>query len=249
MNKEYYRALKHVWEYGIETSPRGMKVKEVLGYTLELYNPIERVVTLKPMQTSTKYGLAELEWYLKNTNKISDLKGESYQKIWKRFSDDGKTVNSSYGYRIFGGHPLVMNQWKWVLDKLKEDKDTRQAIINLNSYFDKEKPTKDFICCVSVQFFIRNENLHCIVTFRSSDIFLGWRNDIFVFTIMQELLANHLVLGIGTFKIFSASLHLYEKDFKKAEQILYNYNIDDIKNIKYDDFGIDHYRQLMEKQL
>ena len=64
---------------------------------------------------------------------------------------------------------------------------------------------------------------------------------------MQELLANYLVLGIGTFKIFSASLHIYEKDFDKAEKILYNYNIDDIKNVKYDDFDIDYYRQLMEK--
>ena len=224
MNREYYEALKYVWENGQESAPRGQPTKEVFSYTFRLDEPQRRLSTLEPLETKLGYGRAELDWYLLGTNKISDLTAQ-YQKIWHPFSDDGLTVNSSYGHRIFGEHSnMSVNQWQWCYKKLLEDPDTRQAVININSYFDKNAPTKDMPCCLGMQFFIRDGKLDMTVNFRSSDIVLGIRNDIYTMSALQELMAYQLNRPLGEFRLTSNSLHLYERDFRKAKDVLQHYH-------------------------
>jgi len=231
MNKQYYQAIEDVLTDGIESSPRGMKIKELFAYRIELDDPRARMSTLKPLQTFG-YAKKELEWYLMGTNHISDL-ADKYRHIWHPFSDDGgKTVNSAYGYRIFGGHNNVgINQWQWVIRKLQEDPDTRQAIININASFDKFNPTKDFPCCVGSQYLLRDGKLNNVVTFRSNDLNLGVKNDIYTFSALQELMAYQLGAKLGKFVLVSNSLHLYEKDWFGAAKVLNNYSKNKLEDV------------------
>lgn len=219
MNEEYRKAIIELYNSPSSVSPRGFKTKELLGYVFQLNNPIERIVTLEGMKTSIEYATAELIWYLSGTDCIDDLP-EKYRKIWQDFSDDGIHVNSAYGYRIFGNHPKFLNQFSWCVKKLKEDKDSRQAVININSVIDKFSPTKDFPCCISTQYFIRNDRLYNIVNFRSQDVNKGLRNDVFTLTGLQELMALKLNLEMGQFTMMSNSLHLYESDFERASKVI-----------------------------
>jgi len=226
MNDEYKEAISKIMYYGLESAPRGMKTKEIFANTLTIDNPKRRLVTLEGLKTVRAYAFSELIWYLKGTNKISELP-ENYQRIWTTFSDDGHTVNSAYGHRIFGEHKAFLNQFKWCKEKLQTDKHSRQAIININSVIDKASLTKDFPCCISSQYFIRGEKLNNIVVFRSQDANLGLKNDVFTFSAIQELMAINLGIEMGTFTMISSSLHLYEKDFQKAEDLLKSPNIND----------------------
>jgi len=218
MNREYFVLMRKLWEEGINTSPRGMKTKELFNYTLRLDVPACSKVTIPGFETNISYAEAELDWYFSGGNRMDGL--GRFGKCWQGFSDDGVHVNSAYGHRIFGKHPKVkLNQWQWCVKKLREDPDTRQAVINLNAAFDKAKPTKDFVCTVFCQMLARRGRLHWFTYMRSTDAFLGIRNDVFCFTGMQRVMAKQLGLALGKYYHTATSTHLYEKQFKKAREL------------------------------
>ena len=55
---------------------------------------------------------------------------------------------------------------------------------------------------------------------RSSDLIFGIAYDIPAFTMFQELIANELNVGLGTYTHTSNSLHIYERHFDMAEKII-----------------------------
>lgn len=239
MNREYFAMLRELVD-APTASPRGMKTKELLGYRLKLDIPLFSIVTLPGFETNIDYAERELEWYLSGSNKIADL-GE-FAKCWDAFSDDKKHVNSAYGRRIFGLHPkLKINQWKWCLNKLQEDPDTRQAVINLNAEFDKYKKTKDFICTVFCQLIRRHNKLHWFTYMRSTDAYLGVRNDIFCFTALQRIAAQQLKLNVGNYYHFASSWHLYERHWAKATRLVNSHeSLQEIKNVPYGALNISY---------
>ena len=56
-------------------------------------------------------------------------------------------------------------------------------------------------------------------TMRSQDLWLGFCYDIFTATILQELLAGWLGAGLGSYGLCVDSLHLYDHDIPKAQQL------------------------------
>ena len=95
---------------------------------------------------------AEWAWYLSgdpSINKLGELYG-SIPPIWKRMADSYGLVNSNYGYQWQRN-----NQLGYVVDKLREDTDTRQAVISIydakehNRYGNKDTP-----CTYAIQFSI-----------------------------------------------------------------------------------------------
>jgi len=79
---------------------------------------------------------------------------------------------------------------------------------------------KDSPCACTLQFLIREEQLHLIVHMRSNDAIWGLPYDMFLFTMLQELLANELGTPLGTYTHIVGSLHLYEHHFELARGIL-----------------------------
>jgi hypothetical protein len=75
---------------------------------------------------------------------------------------------------------------------------------------------KDIPCTLNLQFFIRGEHLYCIATMRSNDAWMGMPYDIYCFTSLQCLLAEHLGLKVGFYQHNVGSMHLYEKHYQKA---------------------------------
>jgi len=222
MNEHYYLLIKNLMQSQLISKPRGKTVKELLNYIIVLNDPRKCLVSLPLFETNEEYVKKELEWYLSGSNKISDL--GKFKKCWEFCSDNGVHVNSAYGHRIFGKHPRIkLNQWKWVLKKLKSDRDSRQAVINLNSSFDKEKDTKDFVCTMFLQVILRNNELHWVTVMRSQDAVLGTRNDIPAFTSLQRIMAHQLGVKLGTYTHFCNSIHLYEKYFDKANTLVKHY--------------------------
>lgn len=92
--------------------------------------------------------------------------------------------------------------------------------MNINSVFDKNKPTKDFPCTIAIQVFIRNNKLHWITMLRSQDIYYGMRNDIYCFTKMMQLMAEELEIECGKYYHICNSLHIYAKQFDKLYDLV-----------------------------
>ena len=204
------------------SSPRGQKVKEKLAVKFEIRNPRSRIPFVPARKFSSHYMIAELLWYLSGENSTEWI--SNYSSFWKKISDDGETANSAYGARIFKTHPRIAGdqliQWDYVVKELKEDSDSRRAVIHIRSPWDSTHAKLDVPCTIALQFFIRDEKLHMVVNMRSSDIILGIAYDIPAFTFMQELLSVQLGVGLGSYIHVSNSLHLYERHFEMAEKML-----------------------------
>lgn len=117
------------------------------------------------------------------------------------------------------------SQWAAVVDQLKADKDTRQAIINIHMPADRHEGNKDVACTLTLQFFIREDKLFMITNMRSNDIILGFTNDVFQFTMLQEALMLELRsvypdLKLGHYYHNAGSMHVYSRHFEMAEAII-----------------------------
>ena len=203
--------LNDNFEY--DSSPRGMKIKEALAVSFSISNPRDRGIFNPARKFKTHYTVAECLWYLSGNDKTDWI--SYYAPFWSRISDDGETANSAYGARIFKQHNRIAGgqlvQWDWVKNELKEDPDSRRAIIHIKSPWDSTHAKLDVPCTLALQFLIRDDRLHLVVNMRSSDLILGIANDVPAFTMLQELMAFELGVGLGTYIHVSNSLHVYER--------------------------------------
>ena len=156
----WYQCISH---YGADFA--GTKALFNIGFGMA--KPYERNITHDWRKFRQDYAFAEWEWYLSGDRNIKKL-GELYGKvpeIWKYMADDHGNVNSNYGWQW-----NRMYQLDYVIDRLKSDKDTRQATISI--YDGKEHPLyhKDTPCTYAIQFTIVNDRLNMCVTMRSNDL-------------------------------------------------------------------------------
>ena len=224
----YLSLVRNVYENPtFESAPRGQNVKEILGASFTILNPRDRIPYVAGRKFSTTYMVAELVWYLSGNNKTEWI--SRYSSFWKKISDDGITANSAYGARLFRTHPKIaqgrLDQWSYVVNELKNDPDSRRAIMHIRVPDDSLDAKLDVPCTIALQFFIRDGKLHQVANMRSSDVIFGIAYDIPAFTIFQELLANELEVEIGTYTHTSNSLHIYERHFEMAETILKTSNV------------------------
>lgn len=218
-NEAYVKILNAIDKRGIISKPRGFKVKEIINANICIKNPRDRYIYDSDRKMSYAYAFGELCWYMDGDNFIEPIR--YYSRFYDKITDDGRTVNSAYGYRIFGNHPQIpFDQWRRCVELLKNDSDSRQAIIHIHT--PNNKPTKDEVCTLTLQFLIRNGKLNMIVNMRSNDVVYGFTYDVFCFTAMQELMAEELGVKLGYYYHNAASLHVYLNDFygKKLGNIL-----------------------------
>ena len=205
-----------------ESAPRGMAIKEKLACKFTITNPLDRLPYVPVRKFSTTYVVAELLWYLSGNNETEWI--ANYSSFWRNISDDGKTANSAYGARIFKPHPRIaggsFSQWDYIKNELKNDPDSRRAVVHIRSPWDSVEAKLDVPCTLSLQFFIRDEKLHLVAHMRSSDLILGIAYDIPAFTMLQELMAFELGIDVGAYTHVSNSLHIYERHYEMVEKML-----------------------------
>jgi thymidylate synthase len=222
VEQAFHAVLDDLRAEGLETAPRGSRILELINCNIEIKNPRDRIVKCPERKFSAAYAVGELLWYLSGRNDLATMK--YYSKFIEQCSDDGETLNSAYGARIFAGaknKKIGFNQWAHVVKLLTEDRDSRQAIIHLHT--PNNVKTKDEVCTLSMQFLIREGRLDLIVNMRSNDIFLGFTYDAFSFTMLQEMMANELGVELGKYYHNAGSMHIYQNKF----DILYKHTFID----------------------
>lgn len=195
-----------------DPSRDGAVVAECINAITVISDPTRNIISSTDRKMPMRYAVGELLWYLSGSNKLKDI--SVFSKVWKRMSDNGETVNSAYGYRIFS--QFGFNQMEYVEKALRKDPLSRQAVIHIKDAQDyTENPTHDVPCTVALQFFIRDGELHMTVYMRSNDLWTGFPYDVFSFTCFQIMLAFRLGVEIGTYTHFAGSLHLYQRSLEE----------------------------------
>lgn len=194
-------------------SSKGKNI-EVLGVTIVLTNPLARLSRTEDRAILFSC-LGEFLWYLTGNNLLKFI--QYYIPRYDKYSDDGITIHGGYGPRIFNKET---SQFQKIIDLLSTKKPTRQAVIQIFDKSDLYESHKDTPCTCTMQFFIRNNQLHLVTHMRSNDAYLGLPHDIFAFTMIQELLCRVLEVELGTYRHFVSSLHIYNEDIDKINKYL-----------------------------
>lgn len=192
-----------------EVSPRGMLTHEDIGNHLTLTNPNQNILTLPARKTSYHFMCAEFLWMLSGQNLVGLI--EPFNKSITMAADEGQySFAGAYG-------PKIIEQVPYVIDTLRKDPDSRQAVLSI--WRERPRESRDIPCTVAMQFFIREKALEMCVYMRSNDAWLGLPYDVFNFTMLQRFIASCLDVGVGTYHHFVGSLHLYDRDYAKAENV------------------------------
>ena len=140
-------------------SPRGMAIKEFQPCTLVIEDPTLCLYNNLRRSSQYKYIAAELIWYFMGRNDVEFI--EKYASFWRIISNKDETVNSAYGNLLFNEkNEFGLSQWQWAFQTLKQDKDSRQAIMLFNKPHYQWIGNKDVICTLNAIFNIRDNKLN-----------------------------------------------------------------------------------------
>ncbi len=226
-------------DFDYTSAPRGKPIKELIAATFTLMNPRNRLIESPARNVNYGFAVGELCWYVRGDTDLETML--YYNKRMKMFSDDGKTINSAYGHRLFKtrwgglrftgmGHEIDdKSQFDNIILELKRDPDSRRAVMHINEppdlYHAVMNGSKDVPCTMSLQLLIRDRKLHMHVLMRSNDVVWGLPYDVFSFTCLQELFLLKLqeagvpVDDLGSYNHTAGSLHVYDTHFAMAEEV------------------------------
>ena len=219
MNNKTFRNANEAYEYihdkivqeGVEFGD----TKALFNVGFYITDPADRKIINKERNWNEKYAEAEWQWYLTGDPNIDTL-GRLYGKIppiWEKMADANREVRSNYGW-----------QWKrngqlnYAIQKLKEKKDTRHAVISI--YDGKESSNRymfDTPCTCAIHFYIIDDKLDMSVMMRSNDLWYGFPNDQYCFSKLQQMVAEDVGIPIGKYYHFVTNLHIYNNKLKKKK--------------------------------
>jgi len=241
---------KELMEGGIKRGTRGYTCFELPHPVIIcITNPSDRYVTIPERKWNKVLPFAESLWLALGLNDLDALPG-AYVKNLYNFSDNGRTWRAGYGPRMrgftgldrdydvsdvnekycFSGHVRHTDQLKFVIDTLKKDPNSRQALITIHDpakdCFDVDntlKITKDQPCTRSIHFQITpSGKLDCIVDLRSNDVLWGFSAvNVFNFTMMQEYVANILGVEVGNYYHKADNFHYYDNMADRVGELAY----------------------------
>jgi thymidylate synthase len=209
MRNNFYNAneaFNYLWHYIQKQGVDFDDTKAIFNCGFTLQAPMENHITNKMRDWKLDYADAEWQWYLSGDNSISKL-GAIYGKIppiWVRMSNNKGLVNSNYGWQW-----QRENQLEYVIKKLRKHKETRHAAISIYDCKEHDKYKKDTPCTYAVQFTILNDKLNMSVYMRSNDLWYGFCNDQYCFSMLQKLVAERLNMETGWYYHHAHNMHIY----------------------------------------
>jgi thymidylate synthase len=200
------------------TDKNGGKVIEILGAS---FRANENHIFGEP---NKDYIGQEIDWYKSLSTNINDLSFPP-PKAWVASASRAGEINSNYGLLIYSDK--YYNQSRRVLDELINNPLSRRAtmIYNRPSIWVEynEMGKSDFICTNAVSYYIRHNELNCVVQMRSNDAWAGYRNDwAWQRFVLKEMLYDlnerwvHKyddLLKVGNIYWQVQNLHVYDRNF------------------------------------
>ena len=186
--------------------------KALFNIGFYLQNPLDNKITNKERNWKEEYAEAEWQWYLsgdRNIKKLGDIYGK-IPPIWERMADHNGNVNSNYGWQW-----LRNDQYEYIIDKLKFENDTRHAAISIYDCKENLDYENDTPCTYAVQFTIINDRLCMSVYMRSNDLWYGFCNDQYCFSMLQKKVAEDVNKDIGWYYHHAHNMHIYNDKLDK----------------------------------
>jgi hypothetical protein len=196
----------------------GRTTRELLNYSFELSDPRDRLLFRPGGTIDIVAATGRFAWMMSGSNRLADI--EYYDHGARKFSDDGWTVPGSCdGARLLNPSP-GMNQLERVLDLLRTESGTRRAVAAIYRPEDAGRRSRDIPCAIAVAYNVRGGEVHATTILRSSNAFRILPYDVFLFSLLAEVVAAELGMRLATYHQFAVSLHIYDKDIEAARDLV-----------------------------
>jgi thymidylate synthase len=247
--KQYLDLLGKVLYEGVESEDRTCTgTYSIFGAMME-FDLKKGFPILTTKQLHFKSIATELLWFISGKESTAYLE-ENNNTIWREWCLDGY-LHEGYGkqWRDFGGVDQLAN----VIDQIKTNPNSRRLIVSAWNPLTVDEATLP-PCHVMFQFYVRNGELSCSFTMRSSDGFLGLPFNIASYALLTHLVAHVTGLKVGKLVYFGNDVHIYKNhviqarqqlgrspDIYKLPQLKIYGNFSSIDNFKWGDFGLECY--------
>ena len=223
----YHNALKELCENGeiVDCPDYGQSQKEC-SMTVFVENP-----TAEPRVSRLIIGGAhELQQYeMEIIDGILDFMIGADENVWEY------TYHDRFAYQV-----------PFIISELKRNPSSRRAIMNIRD-FEIDSANNDPACMQSIQYFIRDNKLHCKILFRSNDLAEAFFYNAFALIRLQEKIADELGVEVGTYTHRSNSMHCYEKDFDLIAGYIKGINERPVENLTYN--YEEDFKEMMEEEI
>ena len=215
--KQYHELIKTVIDRGVRKQTRtGVDTISYFAafYKVDLTEGFPLLTTKKMHWNSI---LHEVLWYLSGENHIRNLR--QHTKIWDAWADEDGNLETAYGYywRHFpsaqknkDGEWIVreVDQIKYVIDEIERNPNSRRLVVNAwepgNATTSKLPP-----CHYSFVFNVNDKKLNCHLTQRSGDVALGIPFNLAAYSLLTQVIAQQVGLGLGYFAHTIVDAHIY----------------------------------------
>lgn len=135
------------------------------------------------------------------------------KKEWRKyFSQNGKFYYT-YSERL-------NNKWDILAETIHTNPDSRRCFLNVwESKDSKNMSTERVPCTIGYQFYMNGGRLNMIHIMRSLNIYHNMCNDLLLDFLTLQFVSNISGNLMGEIGVFSSSIHLFEKDLKKAKSL------------------------------
>lgn len=205
----YPSILRQILTSGLQTAPRGLMTRELLGYSFRIGDATDMLAVGTGRKLNTKFAAGDA---------LSVIGGFSDHKWLSRWNP--RIIH--YGEHGAYG-PRLQYQVPDAIRRLQADISTRRAVLTIwdpiRDLREHPEEATDYPCTVSCQLMVRQGYLDMHVSMRANDAWFGLPYDVFTFSQLQCTIAGQLGLPVGAYYHHATSLHLYEKDFDGAWQV------------------------------
>ncbi len=189
----WINSIKHIINNGNEHYDEDVKIKEILGLSVEIENP-------------------------KLNDKIIEEFGDSHviTGTLKKFSKGAYMPDKPFTYGACIYDKDGIDQFEWLVKRLKLKKETKSATICLLTPGNEDP---NLPCLTTIDVKIRHNKLILQFFFRSQNIFGRQYANLLALVKLQNDLAQRCSVEVGGLKGYVASAHIYEYDFEQARLI------------------------------
>lgn len=206
----YVKIVQHVRDHGKVVSPHGFKTWEIEDACFTVTDTTKLLPLGVGRSPNVLIGLGEALLLCGGLGSPSLMTGIT--DSMRRFIDGGQ-FHGAYG-------PRVRGQLESVITRLRGDRDSRQAIVQIwDPAYDGIDGLRDYPCTLNFGFRLRDDELHMSATMRSNDVWLGLAYDAFMFGQLGWTIANVLGVNFGSYTHHAYSLHLYERNADAVENL------------------------------
>ena len=216
---------------------------------------------LTTKKVHTKSIIHELLWFVAGDTNARTLQ-EQGVSIWDEWADESGDLGPVYGAQwrrwraappvgVASQEPVEIDQLTTLVDKIRETPNSRRLVLsawNVGELDAMKLPP----CHLLFQFNVTDGRLHCAMTMRSCDVFLGLPFNIASYALLTMMIAQVTDLQPGELIVSLGDTHVYHNHFEQAAlqlereprplpRMVLNPAVKSLYDFTFDDFRLEGY--------